>query len=348
LVTTAVSCLLFVPVARGWYPYSAKYTAWQKERPFMMGALHNSVPEDRLGTRMGRFRAAGLNTVIWWKPGNALHIFRAAADQGLQWACGSVGGTRVIAEALKLPGCAFVMGPDEPSSAEELPKVAEICRWVQANHPELPVFSNLSIAKTDHDEYIRMCRPDIFSFDMYPLQRNGETQRHYLYNVHWGRRTAMQHRLPYWMFLQAYGREAEKASYAYRIPDEADTRFLVFSFLGHGGTGILFFHYYGHAGSMVADRGVENPGRGPVEAHCYENTVPSRAWYAVRDVAPEVRNLARALVNLRPKGEVMYAGNPVLWGCCGGTIRRPTAGTTRTRPCAITPSRRTADCSRCR
>ena len=51
----------------------------------------------------------------------------------------------------------------------------------------------------------------------------------------------MTYQVPYWMWLQAMGREEEKASYAYRIPDEADMRFLVFTALAHGVTGIQFY-----------------------------------------------------------------------------------------------------------
>ena len=90
-------------------------------------------------------------------------------------------------------------------------------------------------------------------------------------------------------------------------------RFLVFTALAHGVTGIQFFHYYGHNNEgMITDTGVKNPAR-TEQPHIYENTVPTRAWYAVRDVAGEIQNLGRVLVRLRPKGEVTYAGNPLLW-----------------------------------
>ncbi len=295
--------------ALGWYPYGEKYDNWQKSRPFMLGGVHNSVPRDHLVERMERFKAAGLNTVLWWKPANAMHVFETAHKVGLQWACGYVGGPAAIEPAMRIPGCAFVLAGDEPSRPEELPKIAEAADWVRKTYPEVLVFANLSITKIDHDSYIEQCKPDLFSFDHYPLRRDGEEHGHYLYNVNWGRSTARKYRLPYWMFLQAFGREEPKPSYAYRIPDEADMRYLVFSFLGHGGTGILLFTYYGYNQEcMIGDLGVPDPGRMASDKQNYENTVMTRSWFAVRDLAPEVQNLARALVNLRTEGEVGYAG----------------------------------------
>ena len=226
------------PVPR-WYPYGDAYKAWQQDRPLVFAAVHNSVPRDHLAERMERFKACGLNTLMWCKPTKGLHMFAAAHQAGLEWSCGSRGGTEAIATALGIPGCSFVIAGDEPSREDELPGIAVITDWVRENHPDKPVFANLSITKIDHDLYIETCRPDIFSFDHYPLQRDGQTHDHYLHNLAWGLQTARKYRLPYWMYLQSYGREASNPKYAFRVPDEADLRFLVFSFLAHGGTGML-------------------------------------------------------------------------------------------------------------
>ncbi|MAE62663.1 MAG: hypothetical protein CMJ18_00200 [Phycisphaeraceae bacterium] len=313
IVTLAILGLSLPACADGdWYAFSDKYERWQKDRPFVLGALHNSVPEDHALERAHRLKAAGCNTLIWWKPGNAVHMFAAAREAGIGWACGSVGGLKTIGEAMKVDGNAFIMVGDEPGD-DELEEIAALTDEVRATYPRTPLFTNLSFMKVSHDRYVELCRPDILSFDHYPLLRNGTTQESYLYNVAWGRHSARKYRLPYWLFLQAYGREEEKPSYAYRVPDQADLRFLVFTHLAHGGAGINFFHYYGYQGSMIEDTGVEREASGPTSAHRYENTVASRAWFAVRDVAPEVHVLARALVNLRSKGEITYAGDGRLW-----------------------------------
>ena len=330
----AVACagvLLVCGSAWGWYPFSEKYSRWQKVRPMRMGAHHNSVPRDYLDERIARFKAAGLNVLFWPKSARAAHFFRAANRAGLDWQCGIRGKKlsflqspkyqQAIREVLKIPGCTVVRVMDEPSfnnkndqqKEQLLQELKQRLDWVKRNYPDLITYVNLSIGEIDVERYVRTCQPDVFEFDRYPLLRNGTLDEHYLYAVKLGRKTARRHRIPYWISLQAYGRPEEKPSYAYRIPDEADLRFLVFTFLAHGGTGMRFFIYYGYEESMVMDSGVKDPGREPSANHRYENSYMTRAWFAVRDVAPEVQNLAVALLNLRPKGEVGYAGNGLLW-----------------------------------
>ena len=167
---------------------------------------------------------------------------------------------------------------------------------------------------------IETAKPDIFSFDQYPLYADGSLDEHYLYNVMWARQTAQKYTLPYWMWLQSFGRSVNKLATDLRMPDEADIRFLVFTLLAHGGTGIQFFNYYGYgdgppmiAQNMVDDPYVKQPGREPAANHKYENTVMNSSWYAVRDVAPEVQALARALLNLRSKDPVAYTNGNELW-----------------------------------
>jgi len=71
IAVTLCMVLVSTTSAYAWYPYGDRYMQWQKSRPLMYGALHNSVPEDQMLSRVARFKAAGLNTVAWWKPGNA-------------------------------------------------------------------------------------------------------------------------------------------------------------------------------------------------------------------------------------------------------------------------------------
>ncbi len=322
MVAGFVLMFMFAPIVRAWYPYSEKYTKWQKERPMMMAALHNCVPRDRLTDRVARFKAAGLNTFVWLKPGAAHDYFRAAHEAGISWAGGHRGGVTIVANALKIPGCAYIMTADEPSGTtpEDFAEIAELAEWLRQNHPDIPQYVQFSIAKADHDIVIETTKPDIFSFDHYPLRGGGTTDEHYLYNIMWGRQTAQRHKLPYWMWLQSFGHAAGEPATDLRLPDGADIRFLVFTLLAHGGTGIQFFIYYGYgegppetAANMVDDLGVLRPGHEPAANHHYERTIISRSWFAIRDVAPEVQTLARALLNLRSKDPVAYAGDGGLW-----------------------------------
>ena len=308
--------------ASAWYPYSKKYTKWQQGRPMMMAGLHNCVPEDQLTDRVARFKASGLNTFVWLKPGAAHDFFQASHKAGLSWAGGHRGGIPVVAEALKIPGCAYIMTSDEPGGTkpEDFARIAPLAEWMRKNHPDIPQFVQFSIAKADHDVVIQATKPDIFSFDCYPLRGDGSLDPHYLYNVMWGRQTAQKYRLPYWMWLQSFGRSVNRPATDLRVPDEADIRFLVFTLLAHGGTGLQFFCYYGYgdgppqtANNMIDDPYVKRPGSEPPANHKYENTAMTRSWFAVRDLAPEVQVLARALLNLRSKNPVAYSGGNKLW-----------------------------------
>lgn len=132
---------------------------------------------------------------------------------------------------------------------------------MRENYPDIPQFVQLSITKADHDVVIETAKPDIFSFDQYPLYADGSLDEHYLYNVMWARQTAQKYTLPYWMWLQSFGRSVNKLATDLRMPDEADIRFLVFTLLAHGGTGIQFFNYYGYGDGppMIAQNMVYDP-----------------------------------------------------------------------------------------
>lgn len=299
--------------ARAWYPFSEKYNAWQAERPMMYGALHNSVPQDHIAERIDRIKAGGYNTILWWKPHNALHMFEGAYEAGLEWGCGEIGGIEAIQTAENIPGMSIIFAGDEPHD-EELPPLAEVAEKTRERYPDVLSFSNLSITNSNHDDYVKLIKPDVFSFDVYPFFRDGSTYEHWFHSLEWCRISARKHKLPYWAWMQAFGRTSEgDTGQPYRIPDEADIRFNIFTFLAHGGQGMYFFSYYGWDEGIIQDTGVENLSRGPVESHEYENTVPTAAYYAIRDVAPEVQNLANALFNLRSTGKIGYVGAEKLW-----------------------------------
>ena len=57
----------------------------------MMAGLHNCVAEDRLTDRVARFKASGLSTFVWLKPGAAHDYFQASYEAGLSWAGGHRG-----------------------------------------------------------------------------------------------------------------------------------------------------------------------------------------------------------------------------------------------------------------
>jgi hypothetical protein len=324
-VTLLVIAAFSFQTAEGddWYPFSQRYENWQQGNPFMMGALHNCLPVDHLPERMARFKAAGLNTLISHEY-HARHFHLAAHQAGLKWATwhperfaspgwrSGKGATArdVLAAALETPGCAFIQVSDGPKTEKHLDNIAAFSRWLRQQAPNSLQFSNLSITKIDHDLFVDKTQPDVFSFYNYPLATGNADDSSFLPQLKWARDSARKHQLPFWMYVQSWGQEAGSAERPLRNPDEADIRYLLFTFLAHGGNGVLFFLYYGHdAVPMVADIAVDEA-RAPAKDHRYENTVKTRTWHAVKDVAPEIHTLSRALLNLRTKNPIGYTGDP--------------------------------------
>ena len=325
-----------------WYSYSERYERWQADRPLTIAAWHNRIPTDHMADRIARMQAAGINLFYGGGLQDGRHFYRAAHKAALAWGGGMSGKSlryfdggdwraeyavrrEGIRRTLAIGGAALVSVMDEPTvrgmSEQQAREVYEQIRqriaWVKGNYPDLLAYANLSIGNVDVDRYIKTCEPDVFSFDEYPLLLDGTDHPAYGEKLLRGRQFARRFRLPYWMILQAFGRKmpGREPWRSYRVPDEADMRYLVFSFLAHGGSGLTLYIYYGYGydppvtiRNMVDDVRVRHPGKEPPANHRYEHTIKRRSWFAIRDLAPEVRTLARALLNLRTKDPLGYAG----------------------------------------
>lgn len=320
-------------LSQAWYPYGERYQQWQAKRPMMMGGAHSCLPRDNLVERMARFKAAGLNTLVSTEY-HAVHFYRAAQKVGVEWATTHPerfaspewrvinpslpydGGTarEAFKHIFQTPGCAFAIAGEGPKEERHLHDMAAFSDWVRQHRPDLLTFACLSIDKIDHDQYVKNVRPDVFNYYHYPLADEGHELRGYLPDLKKARATCMKHQLPFWMYVQAWGAKRSSPEESKRIPDEADLRYLMFTMLAHGGNGAIMFLYYGGAGGNHQDRSViydtvVDHERAPPHLHRLENSVATRAWYAIRDVTPEVQTLARALLNLRTKDPIGYRGD---------------------------------------
>ena len=341
VTAVAVAVLVTQAPAYGWYPYGKRYQRWQEGRGFMMAGVHNTLPADHLPERLARFKAAGLNTLFTTEPHNALKWHAAAHEAGLQWAtehperfvspdwkvtnpASPLNGLQVnemFNRVLEMPGAAFIKAGDGPKTEEHLDNIAKFTQWVHAKFPDVLVLTCLSIGQlaasiTDYDEdrYVAQTRPDVFAYFKYPLRVHDEAPE-FLVQMRRARDAAHRHHLPNWMYVQTWeqppirpdGTQRDPDGWL-RLPDEADIRYLLFTFLAHGGNGVMFYLYYGHDGTVMMEDTVADEARDPADRHRLENLVPTRAWHAVRDVAPEVQTLARALLNLRTRDPIGYVG----------------------------------------
>lgn len=305
--------LLAASAAQAWYPLHDRYARWQKDRPLTFGGWHNCCPEDgRIAERIERFKAAGLNEFLWIKP--APEWFRAAAEAGLPWRTSMRGSRKRVHEVMtSTPGCAGLAtayGPYDQS--DELEDLVEWTAWSRKNFPDVLSYAMLVDRRFDYDRYIKQCAPDILAVEHFPIDEQGHSKPAYFPWLAKVADAARRNHLPLWVTIQAFTpilARPRLPTFADSQLDEADMRFQVFLSLAHGATGMHFFMYYGHEMSLVVDLGTPDPGStGAGLPQKYESTMLNRAWYAVRDMAPEVQTLGRALLQLRPSGPVTYAG----------------------------------------
>lgn len=94
------------------------------------------------------------------------------------------------------------------------------------------------------DEFIRTINPDILMADVYPfwipeyLDPDWYLKNKYFLMLSALRKAGLMHDIPYWIFVQSYGKENR-----YRFPSESDVRMQVYSSLAFGFTGIAYFTY---------------------------------------------------------------------------------------------------------
>ena len=326
MMKAVLLCMAFLfagtTAAWAWYPYGELYERRQEGRPMTFGGWHQCSPTDhegdgRVQERVARFKAAGLNDFLWIKP-NHREWFLAAHEAGMPWRTSMRGSRKTLTEVLEAtPGCAGLITAYGPyDNEDELEDLADWVSWTRETFPDLLSYSILvdrSVDRSfDYDRYIEKCRPDILAVEKFPIDRDGVTDPTYFPWLAEVAGVARDNHLPLWVTVQSFDAitaTPRLPSFAGSRLDEADMRFQVFLSLAHGATGMHFFMYYGYEMSMVVDLGTPDPGSmGAGLPQKYEHTVLTRPWYAVRDMAPDVQALGRALLNLRPVGAVAYAG----------------------------------------
>ena len=134
-----------------------------------------------------------------------------------------------------------------------------------------------------YDEFAAMVEPDVLMTDLYPLGDPDGTSYNYFKLIGAIRNTALEHGMPYWMFIQSF---QATGTWTRRLPSESDLRFQIFVPLTYGYTGILYFTY-----DLAFERGlIENSNK------------PNRLYDAAAKVNPQVINVGAALRFLTSTG----------------------------------------------
>ena len=286
---------------------------WVKSHPFTLMALNQrgeAVSENNL------YSQAGLNTMLAWKD-RPLTFQAAARQKipwqyHLDMRKGPLSNElRSYINGLfkSYPGGEGILLWDEPK-LNEMADLGKIAAWLREAHPNLLIYTNLnpippsgdhrfapgraglreegneSYPYSYHDsimDCLKIVQPDVLMTDIYPfwspdtLDPQKYLQNKYYLNLNLIRRAALDAKIPYWMFVQAY----EDVGRC-RLPSESDLRMQVYSTLAFGFTGIAYYTYDTvEEGSMLD-----------------ANNRPTDIYQRVASVNKEIKHLGNALTQL--------------------------------------------------
>lgn len=206
------------------------------------------------------------------------------------------------------PGAEAFIVWDEPKRPS-MKTAGKVVSWLKGRFPEALVYSNAypygaqtgkyfggrwegpgtyqkPTSPYDYPQYLRdlvqIIGSDLVMVDAYPYKVPPEgIEAEYLHNTYFKcladvRRVGLELDVPYWIFVQAYGKERYR-----RMPSESDLRMQLFAALTFGFTGITYFTY-DHVFDGALLRGEET-----------HETTP--LYHAAARASVEVANLGRTL-----------------------------------------------------
>ncbi len=251
---------------------------WLRERPLtVMGEWINTTPGGYQVTPfdMNEYLGMNMNTVFSFVSTEAT---AAAARAGVDWqmAANIAPGVPLTQEHKYAINNAISRGhaagwylPDEPQSQTDLRYAAEYARWMNANHPELPLTSN--VYRTDIsflNSVVETVRPDLLSFDYYPFSSSGSTDANgwfgALMNV---RQVSQAHQIMYGGWLQSF----HLSGWNIRTPSESDTRYNGYTLLTAGYTTLNYYVYDNGPSTTVASTFLDSNGN-PTAVYYYTAT----------------------------------------------------------------------------
>lgn len=168
---------------------------------------------------------------------------------------------------------------DEPG-AEAFPGWASLADFIRQRDPDHLIFMNLFPTYATNEQlgtagdltrryreylrqYIEALKPRLLSYDHYHFAVGGLDAEQYFQNLALVRESALAARLPFMQIVQACS-----WSPSWRIPDENELRFLVYTTLAYGAQGIAYYVYRAskHQGGMLDAEGQTTPGYAAVKA----------------------------------------------------------------------------------
>lgn len=145
------------------------------------------------------------------------------------------------------------------------------------------------------DSFVSIVKPQMISYDYYPLQGSFPSlESTYYKNMSIIRKAAINAKIPFWVYIQttSYGQLS-------RVPKEAEIQWQVNSSLAYGAKGIQYFCYWTPVevaefrGSMVTRTGVKNP------TYFYAQTM-NKQIVAIDDVLMNCKSIGVMQLNDSP------------------------------------------------
>lgn len=284
---------------------------WVRSHPFTIMGLTRMAPKP---FDAEEYRRAGFTALLAWEPGSYGEILPVASAHKLpyhvhleKWgdaqANSKNANEQTLREALMLldseenrayirnltrnPGCVGFLANDEPVYPTYLRYTRHLLKWLREQYPDALAYSNAHPGGHDNDlgygtleryldEFAAIVEPDVLMTDVYPLGDPDGTSEDYFRLLSAIRRTALEHDMPYWMFIQSF---ETRGNWTRRLPSESDLRFQLWTPLTYGYTGIAYYTY-----DIAHDRGLlETDG------------TPNRLYHAAAKANAEVANVGKTL-----------------------------------------------------
>lgn len=214
----------------------------------------------------------------------------------------------LIAEVNENPAVFGYYIRDEPDASlfPGLAKVAALVkRYAPGKWPYINLFPNYASRQqlgsptyaAHLDQFARVCKPPIMSYDNYFFMRLKEHQTYYWQNLELMRAASLRYRVPFWNIVLSV------AHFHYREPTAADIRLQVFSSLAYGARGLSYFTY------LAPDVG--NYRLAPVDQFGAETAT----WQHLQHVNRQVQALAPVFLKLN--STAVYHIGEIPPGSCG-------------------------------
>jgi len=200
---------------------------------------------------------------------------------------------RVIKEVNDHPAVYGYHIMDEPTAAQ-FPALAKAVEVVKQQAPGKWPYINLFPGMgpdydTYVDEFIKICRPTILSYDNYPVGQDGSFSFGFWANLAQMRAAALKHDLPFWnIFLTS-------AHWSYGEPTEADLRLQAYGSLAYGARGLCFYKFISRELPLMEAPALGDFRNGPLDQFGEK----TQTWHWVRNMNRQVQNMAPTLLKLK-------------------------------------------------